>query len=120
MAYCTKEDIKDTLLKVEQSDIDEAMDYIDNLARSMGVASIVSPAPYEVKQLAMAYACMRRALYFSGKPARGQSDGDSYAIKCRQYQKDVQLWEAKLTPELLSGRSKERRKFPVSIPVFRG
>lgn len=110
MNYCELVDISDTLLKktMVQTDIDEATDYIDAIALNFGVA-LKSPAPYEVKQLAIAYACMRRALYLSGKPVQG--DVDAYELKRKAYERDVKSWESKLTVELLTGKKQNATSY---------
>jgi hypothetical protein len=119
MSYCELVDVKDTLLKVQESDIAEATDYVDSLAKSLGAISIMSPTPYEVKQLAIAYACMVRAKYMVGKAPKGDSE-DTYERKRKTYMADVSYWENKITTELLTGRMQARRKFPISTPIFRG
>ena len=119
MSYCTSNDIMDTLLKVQESDMKEAADYVDSLARSLGVSRIITPTPYEVKQLAISYACMIRAKYLAGKAPKGDSE-DAYERKRRTYAADVQYWEGKITAALLSGNARERRKFPPVIAMYRG
>lgn len=119
MSYCTIDDCKDTLIKVEQNDVDEATAYVDALATSKGVNKIKDPTPYEVKQLAIAYALGRRALYLGGKQRNGM-DGDPYLQKKKFYDAEVQRWEAKITAELLSGASSTRKPFPRVMRMVRG
>lgn len=110
MSYCELADINDTLLKksMVQADIDEGTAYVDAVVKGFGV-ELKLPAPYEVKQLAIAYACMRRALYLSGKPIQG--DADAYELKRRAYEKEVKDWQGKLTIELLTGQKQHRKSY---------
>lgn len=110
MIYCELTDINDTLLKksMVQSDIDEGTAYVDAVVLGFGV-TLKFPAPYEIKQIAISYACMRRALYLSGKPV--QSDVDAYELKRKAYAKDVQEWESKLTVELLTGAKQQQKSY---------
>lgn len=119
MSFCTLNDIKDTYVKVQESDINEAAEYIDSLAKSKQVSRIISPVPYEVKQLAISYACMVRAKYMAGRPTKDESQ-DVYERKRQTYAADVQYWEGKITAALLSGNAGERRKFPPVIAMYRG
>lgn len=116
--YCTADDNFDTLIKITDENIEEATRYVESLAASLGVTAIVSPTPYEVKMLALNYACARRALYLSGKSPRSAIDGDAYQAKYKMYVAEAAKWESRLTAELLSGTSATRRTL-MSIPMFR-
>lgn len=111
MSYCQLEDINDTLLKktIVQEDIDESTKYIDAIALTFNLPDGIDNPPFEIKQLAIAYTCMRRALYLSGKPVNG--DADAYELKRKAYEKDVAKWESKLTLELLVGSKQSRRSY---------
>lgn len=111
MSYCELTEINDTLLKksMAQSDVDEATEYVDAVVRGLGVETLTSPAPYEIKQLSIAYACMRRALYLSGKPIQG--DADAYELKRKAYEKDVAKWKSSLTVEILTGKKQQAKSY---------
>lgn len=117
MPYFTIDECKDITVKITNEDIDEADHYIAALMTRIGVSGMVSPAPYEVKRLAIAVAYRNRALLSS---TRGRDGGDDvYMIKYRAYDSQVKYWEALVTPELLLGRT-QRKTLAPCIPLARG
>lgn len=120
MSYITLEAITDTLLKddMTQANIDYANSRIDSLARGLKV-TVATPVPFEVKQLAIAYACYNRAMEMVGKAAGGDG-ADTYEYKRRAYAAEIKDWENKLTPEIVSGSGGAAPITFGSIPLYRG
>jgi len=129
VAYVELTDIKDELLcdAITQEDLDEAIAYVDSFARKLGVTKIVSPIPYEVKQLAISYACMTRAKFktsgtdpekipYSGKES---SLTDSWGLKYKIYAAEVEKWKKEITPEVIQGGVMEAPRFNSVISLYR-
>ncbi|MGM9571730.1 MAG: hypothetical protein ACI3ZR_05855 [bacterium] len=118
------EDIQDIILKdlIQQSDIDEAVLYLQDLASSLKV-NIASPLPFKARQLLIAYTCMTRAKFQSSgvsSESYGQGTGyDSYELKRRIYSQEVDRItnEIEQNPSILSGITEEIGS--VSIPLSR-
>lgn len=64
MIYITADDITDDILVVDQSDIDAANAYIASLQNKFGLTDeeVAVPLPYNIKRLAVVYACYTAAL----------------------------------------------------------
>ena len=71
MSYITADDITDDILVVDQSDIDAANAYIASLQNKFGLTDkeIAVPLPYNIKRLAVVYACYTAALDAVGTDA---------------------------------------------------
>lgn len=71
MIYITADDITDDILVVEQSDIDAANAYIASLQNKFGLTDkeVAVPLPYNIKRLAVVYACYTAALDAVGTDA---------------------------------------------------
>lgn len=71
MIYITTDDITDDILVVEQSDIDAANAYIASLQNKFGLTDgeVAVPLPYNIKRLAVVYACYTAALDAVGTDA---------------------------------------------------
>lgn len=71
MIYITADDITDDILVVDQSDIDAANAYIAPLQNKFGLTDkeIAVPLPYNIKRLAVVYACYTAALDAVGTDA---------------------------------------------------
>lgn len=124
MAYFTMSDVRDELLKglITEDDIAESTAYIDDIAIRLGVRPerIVTPAPFQVKTLAMSYALMLTALNASmNNGAGGENAADSYEIKRQVYAKRVAALEDQVTAQTLLGGGSSSRKFPVSTRLGR-
>ncbi len=124
MAYFEASEIRDKLLQklVKQEDIEESTAYIDDIALRLGVmpARIPSPAPYQVRTLAMCYALMTTAQNETRMNSDGGEDGaDAYELKRRVYAKRVAELEAQITAQTLLGGGSAGKKFPVSIQLGR-
>jgi hypothetical protein len=124
MAYFELADIRDSLLQklVRPEDVEESAAYIDDIALRLGVnpGRIPSPAPFQVKTLAMCYALMLTAQNASRMNSDGGEDGaDAYEMKRRIYAKRVAELEAQVTPQTLLGGGSAGKKIPVSIPMKR-
>ncbi|MDU2066631.1 MAG: hypothetical protein E6713_17570 [Sporomusaceae bacterium] len=117
MIYCELTDLRDELLKKDatQDDIDEATAYIDDLAESLGVAPtrILSPPPYKVKKLAMAYALMTTASNKSRMNQKGVDGVDAWELKRKVFAAEVDRLtsEIKETPSILTGKKKRSNLF---------
>lgn len=124
MAYFATEDIRDLLLKnlIKPEDVAESTAYIDDIALRLGVnpGRIPSPAPFQVKTLAMCYALMLTALNASRMNGDGSDDGaDAYEMKRRVYARRVAELESQMTAQTLLGGGSAGRKFPVTVPLRR-
>lgn len=71
MIYITADDITDDILVVEQSDIDAANAYIASLQNKFGLTDgeVAVPLLYNIKRLAVVYACYTAALDAVGTDA---------------------------------------------------
>lgn len=71
MIYITADDITDNILIVDQSDIDAANAYIASLQNKFGLTEkdVAVPLPYNIKRLAVVYACYTAALDAVGTDA---------------------------------------------------
>lgn len=71
MIYITADDITDDILVVDQSDIDAANAYIASLQNKFGLTDkeVAVPLPYNIKRLAVVYACYTAALDAVGTDA---------------------------------------------------
>lgn len=124
MAYFNLSDVRDELLKglIKPEDIAESTAYINDIALRLDVNPdrIPSPAPYQVKTLAMCYALMNTALNASlNNGAGGENEADAYELKRRVYAKRVAELEAQITAKTLLGGGSSGKSFPISIPLRR-
>lgn len=110
MEYITISDVQDKLLNVTVNEIAEANFYIDSLADRMGVASteIKTPIMFNIKRLAVCYACYSRCLSCVGTDATTTFDGgsrqDIYSQKLEYYKKELDALENKLTVADFTGQ----------------
>lgn len=125
--YIYPHEVEDDLLKdlIQTSDCEAAAAYINKLARSLGVdpADIpLDPVPSEVKDLAIAYACGRRAKLSSGVGTRLDNNGvDSFEIKRRVYAKEVQEQTLEMTASIMKGSVDTAADlYSSGIELFRG
>lgn len=126
MDYISLEDIEDKLLKklITATDIQKSTEYINDLAKSLGVTSIVKPVPQKIKDLAIAYSCANRAKYESGnspKSFQGTDGADAYELKRRVYLKEVQALtdELSINPRIFTGEQISSSFYP-TIEICRG
>ena len=68
MIFITDADITDDVLVVDQSDIDAANAYVGSMQAKFAIADedIADPLPYNIRRLAIVYACYTAALLLSG------------------------------------------------------
>lgn len=103
MEFITLDDVRDGILQVEQSDIDEANRYVTNVGVRLGVAEdmFVAPLKYPTYRLAVVYACYLCALRQVGTDGSvifdGKENADIYAQKLAHYRNEVHTIEPRLT-----------------------
>ena len=123
MAYILVEDIEDEVLAglIQESDLDAATNRIKSIARALGVSEdeIVEPLTDEVKELAIAVACERRAKFSVGTATRSDTGVDVYEIKRRAYAKDVEKLSGQMTVQLLTNDVTSRGDLSYTIELFR-
>lgn len=123
MAYILAEDIEDEVLAnlIQESDLDAADAKIKSIARALGVseAEIADPLTDEVKELAVAIACERRAKFSVGTATRSDQGMDVYEIKRRTYASDVQRLSGQMTAELLTNDVTSKGDISYTIELFR-
>lgn len=71
MIFITDADITDDVLVVDQSDIDAANAYVGSVQAKFAIADedIADPLPYNIRRLAIVYACYTAALDAVGTDA---------------------------------------------------
>lgn len=108
MKYFEKEELRDQLLAdmLTEEDCVDADDYIEDLARSLGVepVDIAVPTPYKVKQLVMSYALMVCARNGSIMNEKGSDGTDAYEMKRRVYQREIDRLTSAMTADILTGQ----------------
>jgi len=127
MSYFLLSDVKDVILQplIDQAIKEEVTSEIQSLARSKGVSPDYIPdiTPFEVKMVAIAYACYRVATYQAGSGSSnnfsGQDQGDIFEKKARMYYREYQDRASSLTKELLMGVADEAQEYVVSMEIFR-
>ncbi len=124
MAYFSLSEIRDELLKnlITEEDVVESTAYIDDIAIRLGVRPerIVTPAPFQVRTLAMNYALMLTALNASmNNGTGGENAADAYELKRQVYAKRVASLEEQVTALTLLGGGRSSKKFPASTSVGR-
>lgn len=123
-AYFDTFEVRDALLKklIKQEDILESSDYIEDIAIRLDVdpSRIPTPAPYQVRALAMSYTLMLVALNASlNNGTGGENAADAYELKRRAYAKRVSELEAHVTAQTLLGGGSAGKKIPMSVPLRR-
>ena len=103
-------DVEDELLSsmVNTTDCEAATAYVLKVARGLNVAIEeipTDPVPLEVKDLAIAYACGRRAKLSSGVGGHldASSGFDTYELKRRIYAKELQALTIDMTAAMMKG-----------------
>lgn len=124
MAYFDPLEVRDELLKtiLAEADILDSTAYIDDLAVRFGVnpSKIPTPAPFQIKMLAMCYALMQTALNASmNNGSGGESEADAYELKRRIYAKRVADLESQVTAQTFTGGGSSSKKIPLSTPLRR-
>lgn len=110
MIYITADDITDNILIVDQSDIDAANAYIASLQNKFGLTDIevAVPPPYNIKRLAVVYACYTAALDAVGTDAT-ETIGDNrqrvdiYEQKRKAYYTELTALSGIITASDFSG-----------------
>lgn len=124
--YFDADSIDDEMLKgsVTEKQIYKASQYIEDFAESLNVdpADILDPTPFKVAELAEAYALHETAKKQSMMNTSGAVEGaDAFELKRRVYADEVSRLEAQITADTFTGGlSATRRKFPMSVKVYRG
>lgn len=123
MAYILVEDVEDEVLAslIQESDLEAATNRIKSIARSLGVSEdeIAQPLADEVKELAVAIACERRAKFSVGTATRSDQGVDVYEIKRRAYAKDVERLSGQMTVELMTNDVTSKGDLSYTIELFR-
>lgn len=110
MIYITADDITDNILIVDQSDIDAANAYIASLQNKFGLTDteVAVPQPYNIKRLAVVYACYTAALDAVGTDAT-ETIGDNrqrvdiYEQKRKAYYTELTALSGIITASDFSG-----------------
>ena len=122
--YFDINNIDDSLLKkeIKSNQIAKTNQYIEDLARSLGVGSIVEPTPFKIQQLAEAYLLMEVAKNKSMMNTSGSVEGaDAYELKRRVFADEVDSLIVQITADTFTaGKSAKKNTFPMSIPFRRG
>ena len=120
MLFVTVDELytKDDLLgnSVTEEVIEEAQEYLFQIARSMNInADLVMPT-YTVKRFITMYVfkelCMRKSYVGTRNTTYGKSsseDADSYALKYEFYKNELTLLERSLTEVALTGTSSDNK-----------
>ena len=109
MQFITLDDIQDKLLNVTENDIIEANLFVTDKANRMGVEleKISVPATFNVKRLAVCFACYNRCLACVGTDATTSFDNgsrqDIFAQKLEFYKSELKFIEARLTETDFTG-----------------
>lgn len=124
MAYFDPLEVRDVLLKdiLAEADILDSTAYINDLAIRFGVSpsNIPTPAPFQIKTLAMCYALMQTALNTSmNNGSGGESEADAYELKRRIYAKRVADLESQVTAQTFISGGSSSKKIPLSTPIRR-
>lgn len=123
MAYILVEDVEDEVLAslIQESDLEAATNRIKSIARSLGVSEdeIAQPLTDEVKELAVAIACERRAKFSVGTATRSDQGVDVYEVKRRAYAKDVERLTGQMTVQLLTNDVTSKGDLSATIELFR-
>lgn len=123
MVYIGTEDVEDDVLVslIQESDTEYATSRINSIARSLGVSTdeIVTPLTDEVKELAVAIACERRAKLSVGTATRSENGMDVYEVKRRTYAKDVERLTGQMTAALLTNDVTSKGDISYTIELYR-
>jgi len=125
-AYFDPNKLDDALLKTYVATnpnlIEEAYDYIESIAGSLGVQPqyIYEPTPLLVSNLGVYYAYMtcaqRKSLFAKG----GEADNDSFALKFRLYKELLDSLLNMLTANTFTnGVQARKRSFPACLSISR-
>lgn len=125
--YIFPTDIEDELLAplITTSDVVKAASYVDQIAKSLGVDPALiptDPVPDAVMELAITYACGRRAKLATGIGTRLDASGtDIYEVKRRVYAKSLIEQTGSMTKEMMTGSvSVAADAYAVGITLYRG
>ena len=117
-------DIEDDVLAdlIQESDVEAASTRIVSIARSLGVSEseIYIPLVDEVKELAIAIACERRAKYATGTATASYEGGDVYTAKYKMYASDIIRLRAQITASLLTNNVNSASDISYCIDLSRG
>jgi len=104
MIYITADDITDDILVVDQSDIDAANAYIASLQNKFGLTDkeIAVPLPYNIKRLAVVYACYTAALDAVGTDATETIGENRQRIDIYEQKRKAYYTELTSLPPLIS------------------
>lgn len=124
MRYFEIDEIRDELLKnkINQKDINDAGNFVEDLALSFGIRAeeILDPAPFKIRMLAVNYALMTCAKNLSVMNLKGADGDDAYALKYKIYAKEVERLEGQICADTFTGgRPLKKRTFPVAVPLYR-
>lgn len=103
MNYVNLYEVQDSFLSVTERDIEQANLYVGSIARQKGVKEedIIIPIGFNVKRLAILFACYNNCLSSVGTDATTTFDGgnraDIYADKLKLYKDEIDKIEGKLT-----------------------
>ena len=127
MAYFITSDVKDEIIRplIDRDIMTETEKEIESLARSMNVlpSNIIADTPYELKMLAMAYACSRAAFYNAGNSISNimgsNPQDDVFTKKHKAYAEEYSRRVKSITPEILTGFATTGATRVSSIAIFR-
>lgn len=124
MEFITLGDIKDEILKVIDSDIVAANEYITGLAQRFRIKSeeLLIPPTYTIKRIGICYACYIRAISEVGTDAMANYDGntgegrDINAQKAKLYRQELDGLVNNLTALAFTGKEVSGS---ITVNVFR-
>ena len=126
MELITLEDVTDEIVTCEQSDVDEANDYLVNMAKRLNVkeTKIITPPAYTVKRLGVVYALYICCVRNIGKDNLTSLDTEStrndiYAQKAKFYKEELARLEKGLSAFDFTGKTSDGVGGVVSVPVWR-
>lgn len=127
MELITLEDVTDEIVTCEQSDVDEANNYLVNMAKHLNVKEerIINPPAYTVKRLGVVYALYICCVRNIGKDNLTSLDTEStrndiYAQKARFYKEELARLEKSISAFDFTGKLNSGGAGVISVPVWRG
>lgn len=110
MIFITDADITDDVLVVDQSDIDAANAYVGSVQAKFAIADedIADPLPYNIRRLAIVYACYTAALDAVGTDAtetmgENRQRIDIYEQKRKAYYAELTALSGSITAAAFTG-----------------
>ena len=126
MELITLADVTDEIVTCEQSDVDEANDYLVSMAKHLNVkeTKIITPPAYTVKRLGVVYALYICCVRNIGKDNLTSLDTEStrndiYAQKAKFYKEELARLEKGLSAFDFTGKTNDGVGGVVSVPVWR-